>query len=126
MPNSWPSRQPPRDRRPRVRPRNEQIAGHGRLAVYAVLTAVTVWFLNQLPEIAAAGARAQTVRAEAMDQKIRDICEKRGLDPRTHEYTLCVMDEKAQRRTEQELSVYLSYSAGYPIAPKSVSREELR
>lgn len=110
MPTSWPSRPPPRDRDPDGKPRDEQSADYGRLAISAVLTAVTVWVLMQLPELAAAQARAQTVRAEAMDQKIRDTCEKRGFGPRTHEYTLCTMDLQAQRSAEQ-MSAYMSFIA---------------
>jgi hypothetical protein len=108
MPTSWPSRPPPRDRDPDRRPHDEQTADYGRLAVYAVLTASTVWVLMQLPEMAAAQTRAQTIRAEAMDRKIRDMCEQRGFDPRTHEHTLCTMDLKAQRRAEQ-ISAYMAF-----------------
>jgi hypothetical protein len=106
MSTSWPSRRPRRDHDHDRR--REQIADYGRLAIYAVLTAGTVWIMMQLPEIATAATRAEIVRTVASDQKIRDLCRERGLDVRAHEYTLCTMDLRTRRREEQ-LSAYTNF-----------------
>ena len=106
MPTSF---QPPHNR-DRQSPNNrdrcrvlsgEQIADYGRLGLYAVITAATVWFLMQLPGLAAAAARGQAVQAAAMERQNRSMCEKWGLRRGTHEHTLCTIDLQELRRQDE-------------------------
>ena len=105
MPTALPSHQPPNNRGRKSGLSGEQIAETGRLALYAVATATAVWLMMHVPEMAAAQAQADTIRAAAMDQENRDVCERKGLSPRTHAHTLCTMDMQAQRQTYGMLGV---------------------
>lgn len=98
MPTPWPFHQPPTARKQSREQINEQIADCGRLGLYALFTAVTIWFLMQLPQLAAAQVRSETARVAAADRQIRDICQARGLGPQSHEFTLCTIDLQAQRQ----------------------------
>jgi hypothetical protein len=85
--------------------RTQRIFSIVHVALWSLLTAVMLFLILNIPRMSAAQSAAAHQRALNIAEENRSYCEKWGMEPGTHEHTLCTLDlQELRARIEQRIA----------------------
>jgi hypothetical protein len=89
--------------------RTQQIVGMVHVALSSLLTALALYLILNIPRMSAAQSAAAHQRALDIAEENRSYCAKWGMEPGTHEHTLCTLDlqdmrTKVEQRIEDDVA----------------------
>jgi hypothetical protein len=85
--------------------RTRWILGIVHVALWSMLTAVALFLILSIPRMTATQLAAAHQRALNVAEENKRYCEKWGMEPGTHEHTLCTLDlQELRARIEQRIA----------------------
>jgi hypothetical protein len=85
--------------------RTQRIFSIVHLSLWSLLTAVALYLIIGIPRMSAVQSAAAHQRVLNIAEENRRYCEKWGMEPGTHEHTLCTLDlQELRARIAQRIA----------------------